>query len=82
MLGDVLYTWSVNRHTSFSVPSSTTTQGDVGGAPFTATTMGLEDVHMHLQCTLTVATDTADIVKHFSFEGNAGCDRFRNALDR
>lgn len=83
MMGDTLYTWSVDRHSSFSIPSVSTTSGEVGGTPFTATTMGTEDVPLHYQCTLTIATDVAGVIKNFSFQGNnAGCNRFRNALDR
>lgn len=82
MLGDTLYIWSVDRHSSFSIPTVTTTQGQVGGTPYTATTTGSEDVPLHYQCRLTIATDAAGTIKNFSFQGNAGCGQFARALDR
>jgi hypothetical protein len=83
MLGDTLYTWSVNRHATMTLPTYTTTTGDVGGTPFTATTQGTEDVPMHFVCTLTIATDSAGVIKNYSWNGNGGgCKQIANRLDR
>ncbi len=83
IVGDTVYTWSMHRHATLTLPQATTTTGYVGDQPITATTWGSESVPIDNQCTLQVATDPNGTIKSANFRGNSGgCRSFLSALQR
>jgi hypothetical protein len=80
-LGETLYTWTVNNHFTIVVPPYDTASGFIGGLPFFATSQGAQDVRVHDECNLQIATDSAGVIKDFRSNGNGGCQRFVKALD-
>lgn len=72
VMGDEVYTWSRDRHTSMSVPTFTTTTGTVDTAPIHTTTVGSEDVPLHFVCRIDVGTSADGTIVRYSWDGNRG----------
>lgn len=72
--GDSVFTWSIESDSDIELPTATTTTGDVGGIPFTATTMGSETIHRRHWCRLEYVTTSNWQIKSYSWKGSRnGC---------
>lgn len=81
--GDTVYTWSTDRRTTMTLPTTHTTTGNVDGTPFYATTTGTEDIPLHFHCAIQIATDGVGKIKRYEWEGNrGGCGRYARRLGR
>lgn len=79
--GDTIYSWSTDRHQAMTLPSTSTTTGNVNGEPFYATTTGTQTTDWHYECLIEVATGTDGRVKSFQWQGNAiGCAPYAERL--
>lgn len=84
IMGDSVFTWNTSHDSTMYLPQTTTTTGNVDGAPFSATTTGgTEAVPLHFHCMIQIATDDNGIIKNTRWSGNrGGCSGYAAALAR
>lgn len=84
IMGDTLFTWSTNHHSTMYLPTTTTTTGNVGGTPYYATTTGgSQAIPMNFHCMIRIAVNNDGIVKNTQWSGNrGGCAVYARALAR
>lgn len=83
VMGDTIYIWSQSENSTFPMPTTSRTTGQVAGMPVSGTTTGTEWVPMNFSCTIQIAVSDAGYIKNIQWEGNQrGCSSYANAISR